>query len=293
MDTALFRGVIPFVAVAEASSYSKAAVSLGISKAAVSKAVSELEAELGVVLFQRSARAVSLTADGSRFYQRCKPAVAAVETARDDVRQAREAARGEVKLSLSFVVEPLVTPALASLHARHPELVFSVQVSDRMARFADEGVDVAVRVGSRKEASLSAKVLRKTRWSTVASPRYLERAPSLDRPADLRTHQLLGFRAPDGRPRAWTFRGERSFELNGATLLVDHGPSLLRAASAGLGVCQALDFMTRSAIDSGELVPVLTEFSLDGPPITAVHTLGRRPTKVVRAVLDALSDAFT
>ncbi|MFO0659275.1 MAG: LysR substrate-binding domain-containing protein [Polyangiaceae bacterium] len=293
MNTGLFRGVLPFVAVAEAASFSKAAERLGLTKAAVSKAVSELETELGVVLLQRSSRAVSLTADGARFFEQCKPAVNAVWRARSELRQQSDALRGEVKLSLSFVLEPYVVPAIVALHQQYPELRFSIQVSDRMARFADEGVDVAVRVGRRKEASLSAKVLRRTRWSTVASARYLKRAPALERPQDLRMHHLLGFRATDGRPRSWTFKGERLFELHQATLLSDFGPSLVRAATQGLGVCQALDFMTTHSIREGHLVSVLDDFALEGPPITAVHTLGRRPTSMVKAVLGALGEVFS
>lgn len=291
MEPGLFRGIVPFVAVAEERSFRRAAARLGLTKAAVSKAVRALERELGTVLLQRSPRAVSLTADGARFWERCRDAVHAASVAREEARRAREAPGGTVRLSVSFIVEPLVIDALALLRVRHPRLVVDLRASDRMARFADEAVDVAVRVGVKREASLSAKLLRRTRWVTVASPAYLASAPRLERAADLAAHPRLAFVDPEGRPREWTLRGERA-PATDVALLVDFGPSLVRGATAGLGVAQVLDFMVTRALDEGALVEVLPELSAEGPSITAVHTLGRRVAPNVRAVVDALTEAF-
>lgn len=240
----LFRGVVPFVAVAQELSYRRAAARLGISAAAVSKAVKQLEQELGVVLFQRSSRAVSLTPEGDSFLARCSQAMRAIQDARQDASQARSAPQGQVVISASFIVTKVVVRALQPLSQKYARLSFRLHSTDRLARFAEEGVDVAVRVGEPQDADLRVRRLCRTRWQIVASPAYLAQHGIPQRIEDLA--QGLRFLAPNGKPRPWVLGGQTS-ELAGP-LLVDHGPTLVDAALVGLGAAQVLDFMVKDLI---------------------------------------------
>jgi DNA-binding transcriptional LysR family regulator len=290
MSTELFRGVVPFVAVAEAGSFRRAAVQLGVSPAAVSKAVRALEQELGATLFVRGARTAALTREGALLLPRCQGAVSAVRDARASIESARKEPQGELVVSVPFIGAGLVTPALARLRVRHPRLAFRLVVTDRLSRLAEEEIDVAVRIGPLADSALVARRLCGTALWTVAAPSYLARAGVPARPSDLDAHACLVLVGPHGKPRAWPFRrGEHAVP---ATLLVDHGPTLTDAAVAGLGVAQLFDFMAADLVREGKLVRVLEDETAPGPPVHALCAPGRRATARVRAAFDAFADAF-
>lgn len=290
MDLQLFRGVVPFVAVAEERSFRRAAARLGVSPAAVSKAVRVLEERVGLTLLVRDARAVTLTVEGKVLFDRCREAVAAVDGAREAIEPARSVPTGELVVSVPFVASSLLAPGLALLHGRYPRLSFRVMVTDKLTKLAEESVDVAVRVGPLAESSLVARRLRRTRMVTVASPNYLARRGrprSLD---DLERHDCLVLVAPNGRPRPWLFAsGPRPVP---ATLLVDYGPSLLDTALAGLGIAQLFDYMADELIRDGRLVLVLPDEIADGPDVHAVCAPGRRAAARTRAAFVAFTEAF-
>lgn len=290
MDADLFRGVVPFVVVAEELSFRRAAERLGQTPAAVSKAIQTLEAALGVKLLQRTSRAVSLTRDGEVFFERCRGAVASVAGARAEIASARTAPHGEAIVSAPFVLAPLVVEALAELRHRHPRLLVRLHVSDRIARLAAESVDVAVRIGVGEDESLSARHLRGTRWITVASPAYLARKPFPSSADDLERHDCLVFVGPNGRPRAWQFTSGAVTPR--AAMLTDHAPSMLDAARRGMGICQVFDLMVEDEVRRGSLVAVLDPLAAEGPPLTALCSPGRRTSPNVRAIFDALGSAF-
>lgn len=291
----LFAGVIPFVYTADERSFRRAAALLGVSPAAVSKAVAKLEEDLGVRLLLRSSRHVSLTSEGEVFLDRCREAIAGVRGARDVVSRSRRAPQGEVVMTLPFILAPLVAPALTEPAARYPRLTFRVQLSDRLSRMIDEGIDVAVRIGDLGDSSLVRRLLRRTRWVTVASPSYLARRPapvSLDK---LSEHNCLRFVAPNGKPRQWTFRsmnGEMELVHVEGSLLVDHGEFLVQAAVAGMGLCQVLDFMIENDLRNGRLIEILSGWATEGPPIHALCLPDRARSPNGRAVLDFLVDIF-
>lgn len=290
MDLEMFRGIVPFTAVAEERSFRRAAARLGVSTAAVSKAVKALEERVGLALLSRHGGRVGLTREGDLLYQRSLEAIAAVGGAREALEPARSLPAGELVLSAPFVVSPLLAPGLALLRSRYPQLTFRVHVTDRLSRLAEESVDVAVRVGPVAESSLVARRLRRTRLVTVASPAYLARRGTPRRPADLDAHDCLVFLATNGRPRAyWLRSGERHVA---PALLIDHGPSLVDAALAGLGVTQIFDFMAEPLLRDGRLVAVLEDEIAPGPDVHAVCAPGRRAAARVRAAFEAFADAF-
>ncbi|UQA63070.1 LysR family transcriptional regulator [Polyangium aurulentum] len=290
MNLDLFRGIVPFVVVAEERSFRKAAARLGVSAAAVSKSVQTLEAQLGIALLERTSRVVSLTQPGEIFFERCRAAVASVQGAREALEATRREPQGELVVSAPFVVVPLLAPALALLRSRYARLGFSVRITDQLSKLAEEAVDVAVRVGPMPASSLVARRLRRTRLFTVASPAYLSRRGPIAQLEDLARHDCLVLVAPNNKPRPWLFASGPMPVA--ATLLVDHGPTLVDAALAGLGVTQAFDFMVAEHLRAGRLVQVLGDLTSEGPDVHAVCAPGRRASANVRAAFHALADVF-
>jgi len=289
METELFRGVVPFVAVAEEGSFRRAAVRLGVSVAAVSKAVRSLEERVGQTLLARTSRTVALTGEGAAFFERCRPALAAVRSAHEALRTGKEP-KGSLVIAAPFIAMPLLIPALGLLRERYPALTFQVRVGDQLSRLAEESVDVAVRVGVLPASSLISRRLRRTRMLTVASPGYLARRGTPRTPRDLVGHDCLVGLSPERKARPWLFA--RGPVVVAPVLLVDHGPSLVDAARAGLGIGQAFDFMVSDELARGELVQVLESSTANGPDIHAVCAPGRRASANVRAAFEALADAF-
>src|SRR5262245_42226211 len=141
----LFAGVLPFVYTADERSFRRAAARLGVSAAAVSKAVAKLEADLGVVLLYRTSRHVSLTAEGALCLERGREAVVQLQAGRELVAEAQRAPQGPLRASIPPIFGRLLVPAIARLAARHPRLSLHLSFTDRMSRMAEEGIDVALR----------------------------------------------------------------------------------------------------------------------------------------------------
>lgn len=280
----LFTGVVPFVVTAEERGFRRAAQRLGVSAAAVSKAVLRLEERLGVRLLERTSRSVTLTQEGALFLTRCREAVNNLQAGRDQLSASRRQPRGEVVVSTSFILGPVLLPQLPVLAQRYPALSLRLDLTDRLVRLVDEGVDVALRVGALEDSRLVTARLRECRWMTLGAPSYLARHGAPQKPEDLALHNCVRFVAPDGRPRDWVFRGG-AVSVRG-NLLLNLGTHLQDAAVAGVGLCQVLDFMAQEDLRQGRLLEVLADHAAQGPPIHAVATAGRMRSPNVRAVLE-------
>jgi DNA-binding transcriptional LysR family regulator len=289
----VFNGVVPFVRVAEELSFRRAAERLGVSTAAVSKAVARLEERLGVTLLRRSSRTVALTPEGALFHVRAREAIASVEAGHAQLSRARVEPRGDVRVSTSPVLGPVLVAALPALAARYPELVVHLELTDRLSGLLADQVDVALRIGARRSSALVSRLVHRPRWVTVASPDRLARHGVPAHPDELARHACLRFVDPRGRPVPWWFReqGEVVAHAVAGNLLIDHGQLLLDAAVAGLGVAQLLDFMVPVHLRDGRLVEVLATFAAPGPPIHAVTAPGRRSANV-RAIHELATAAF-
>lgn len=290
MDPHLFRGVVPFVAVAQDKSFRAAASRLGVSAAAISKSVSALEAQLGTTLFLRGGRTVTLTREGEQLLAGAQAAIAALGGAREAMESSRRIPEGELVISAPFVLTTLLSAGAALLLARYPQLRLRVVVTDRLSRLKEEQVDIALRVGPLTDPSLIARRLRGTALVTVTAPSYLARRSAPRSVAELAQHDCLVLAAPDGKPRPWLLRGQ--VLPVGARLLVDAAPMLVDALLAGLGIGQLFDFMAEPLVREGRLVQLLPETAAEGPPIHAVCAPGRRASPRIRAAFTAFADAF-
>lgn len=292
----LFDGIVPFVHAARARSFRVAAEQLGVTSAAISKAVKRLEAELGVRLLHRTTRKVSLSDEGARFLARCEDAMAQVLAGRDEAATAHTVARGELVVSASYVLGPTLVARLPRLLSRYPGLRLDLRLTDRRVRLVDERIDVALRVGPMPDSTLVARKLLEPRLVTVASPGYLARHGTPATPAALAEHACLRFRSPRGKGVGWVFLDApggtpQAVEVP-ARVDVDQGTLLVDAALAGAGIAQVFDFMVDQALREGRLVEVLRDVRAPGPAIHGVVLPGQQGTPKVRAFLEFAAQAL-
>lgn len=287
----MLAGIEHFVAVAEARSFREGARRLGLSAAAVSKAVARLEEALGVRLLERSTRSVVPTREGEVFLAHCRQALDALQAGVDRVGATRQAPVGGVRLSASPVLARPLVQALPRLRARHPLVEVELCLTDRLARLVEDEVDVALRLGPLSDSALVARRLRSPRWVTVASPALVARVGTPRRPADLPGLPCLGFVAPTGAVVDWSFVDHAPLAL-AFPVRVDLGEHLVTAAVAGLGFAQVFDFMVAEDLAAGRLVEVLGEHGAPGPALHAIWRPGRQQLPRVRVVLDWLVEAL-
>ncbi|WP_428265249.1 LysR family transcriptional regulator [Haliangium sp.] len=288
----LFVGIVPFVYAARDKSFRRAAERLGITPAAVSKAVKVLEEELGVQLLNRTTRRVSLSREGELFLARCEEAIAQVRAGRELIEMYQRDPSGELTVSLPHILGRLLVARMPRFLARYPAMRVHLRFTDRVSRLIDEGVDVALRIGELDDSSLVSRRLMRTRWATVAAPAYLARRGTPARARELTQHDCLRFRSPRGVDVGWSFSGpdaEAKLELS-PRMTFDQGDLLLEAAAVGLGVCQVLDYMVADYVTAGRLVEILREEAAPGPAVHALCLPGQRGSPRIRAFFDFLVD---
>ncbi|HET8870746.1 MAG TPA: LysR family transcriptional regulator, partial [Aquabacterium sp.] len=252
-----------FAQTARRQSFAAAARDLGTSPSAVAKSVARLEERLGVKLFHRTTRKVSLTPDGERLFQRCERVLAEVEDLEAEAAGVRETATGTLRIDAPLVYgRTFVMPLLVRLAAEHPGLELDVRLQDAYADLVQGGLDMAIRVGKLKDSTLVAKRIDTQQLIFVASPRYLKAHGVPRTPDQLATHSGVVFRQPStGRARAWQVRsGRRTIEMHPAALIqVNDGEAMAVAAAEGLGIAQVPDYMASQAMREGRLVEVMKD----------------------------------
>jgi DNA-binding transcriptional LysR family regulator len=288
---AIFSGLEAFVHTAEKRSFREAARQLGISPAAISKAVAGLEAELGVRLLNRTSRHVTLTPEGEIYLRHCREALDRLLSGRDQIINAAQVVQGKLKISMSFVLGRPVIGALYRLLSRYPGLQVQLSFSDLAVNLVEEEVDIAVRIGELTDSALVARKLKKPRLITLASPTYLARAGVPESIEALKSHSCLQFMRPNGVVAEWHFAGGVDFTAE-RPLLLDHGDLIVDAATAGLGCAQVFDFMAAEALKRGELVEIFPDQVVEGPPISALCLAGRQRVPKIRAFLEFITDVL-
>ncbi|MCD0503346.1 LysR family transcriptional regulator [Bordetella petrii] len=287
----LLNGLGVVSAVVEAGSFARAGESLGLTQPAVSRAIARLEARIGIRIFNRTARSISLTDEGRRFYEAMAPLLAGIEDVVADASQASARVSGRLRINVDGAFgHHVLAPRVGEFLNRYPDLSVDISVRDRMGDLVADGFDVAVRFGLPEPSSYRATLLLETRVLTCASAEYLGRHGLPKRPQDLaKGHVCLLLRNPaTGSPFEWEFhRGAKvvPFAATGRLMLNDTG-SLLGACLGGVGIAQLLELYARPAIDSGKLALVLPDWAEETFPLYAYrHNANLVPAKV-RAFLD-------
>ena len=258
---AQLSGIDIFVQAAEARSFSVAGRLLGVTPSAVGKSISRLEERLGVRLFHRSTRSVTLTAEGGLFLERCRRILSEIEAAELELSETQQAPRGKLRVSLPLV-GMLVMPALTDFMHRYPAVEMDVHFSDRVVNVIEEGFDVVMRFGEPHDSRLMSRSLGQYRLHLVASPGYLALRGTPDKPGELVNHACLQHRFPSsGKFEPWPFKQTEEIAdlVLPTSMICNTSAALLDVARAGLGIACLPDFMVQEAIDKGELVTVLDE----------------------------------
>ncbi len=289
-DGRLLGGISVLAAVVETGNFVRAAEALGLTQSGISRAVARLEARIGVRLFDRTPRAVSLTDEGRRFHAQVVPLLAGLEEAASEVAGASHAVRGRLKVNVDpWFARLVLAPRLSGLLAAHPQLSLELVTRDTLGDLVSEGFDVAVRFGEPEPSGLIARKLLETRILTCAAPAYLARCGRPRHPRDLERHECLLFRDPvTGRPFAWEFHraGKVTTVKVAGRLVLNDLATKLTACAAGHGIAQTFEFGIDRLLASGELVQILADWAEERFPLFAYHPSRHLPPAKVRAFLD-------
>lgn len=283
-----FHELRVLLAVAESGGFAKAAVRLNSSPPSITRAISALEARLGVGLFTRTTRRVHLTEAGRVLAERARLVLSDLEAA--EMEAAGEAAMptGQLILTASVTMGRTVLPSIVSAFLdANPRVTAQVVLLDRVVNLVEEGIDIALRVGQLPDSTMIARAVGEVRRILVASPDYLTRRGIPHTPADLKLHSIIAFTGlmPN---REWTYVGERSasrislhprFEINDAV-------AAIQAAEAGDGITIALSYMVAKQMREGRLVPVLQRYAPAAVPVQLVYPERRLIAPKVRAFVD-------
>ncbi|MBK3867313.1 LysR family transcriptional regulator [Pseudomonas stutzeri] len=288
-------GMRVFTRAAAAGSLSAAGRHLGMSPAMASKHVDALESRLGVKLFHRSTRRLSLTEAGSHYLDACQRILSDIDEAEASVASQRIEATGLLRMNVALTFGTrFIAPLIPDFSRRHPAVKVELGLTDRQVDLLDGGWDMAVRIGWLRDSPLQARRLAVCPLQVCAAPRYLHQWGLPRSVSDLAQHNCLGYSLSSlGGGKHWAFgeRGEVRVAVSG-NLLANNGEALVAAAVGGQGVIYQPQFIVAPALRSGELVALELDQPCMGLGIHAVYPADRRPPAKVRVMIDYLVDAF-
>jgi DNA-binding transcriptional LysR family regulator len=292
-DARILTGVGVLVAVADAGNFVRAAETLGLTPSGVSRAVARLEARVGVRLFDRSPRGVTLTQEGRQFHSQVLPLLAGIEEAAGEAAGSAATVSGKLRVNVDpWFARMVLAPSLQIFLGRYPLLSLDLIVSNHREEMM-AGVDVAMRFGPAEGASLVARKILETRVITCAAPAYLARGGLPATPHELVDHETILFRNPaTGLPFAWGFsRNGDEFEVDVRGRVTTDDPSTaVEACLAGQGIFQSLELGLGRWLERGELVSILSDWSDEPYPLYAYHPSRHLPPAKVRAFLDFVQE---
>jgi DNA-binding transcriptional LysR family regulator len=294
MDRLTSLGV--FVAAVEEGSLAAAARRFGLSAAMAGKHVSAIEAELNARLLQRTTRRLSLTDVGQTYYERCKQILEAFDEANREASDTQVTARGILRVAAPVAFGAMHLGGLMARYLEdHPQVNVEVLLEDRYIDLLDARVDVAIRIGRLEDPELVTRRLAPCRMVICASPAYLERHGTPDKPADLLNAQRLVFSEAvsegdwtlfDAKNRAYVIDGPCRMAANNTQML-------LTSALAGAGIAYGPIFVFGEQLRRGTLVALLPEYHASELMIQAVYPSARRIPLKVRQFVDYLIEAFS
>jgi DNA-binding transcriptional LysR family regulator len=289
------RSLQPWLAFAETAkrgNFAAASRDLGCTPSTLAKSVARLEKHLGVRLFHRTTRQVTLTDDGKRLFARSERVLAELEQLEEEASGARAEPRGTLRIDMPVALGRLVMlPLLAELARWHPRLSIDARLSDVYVDLVKEGVDVAIRTGPLRDSTLVARTFGSQTLLLCAAPSYLEIAGTPTSVEELARHAAVLFRVPShGRDRPWQLRANgRDVALSPPShLRVDDGDAIAAAAVLGFGIAQLPHYIIAEALGRGELVEILPQSRPPPMPIAAVMPSARMVPSRVRVLLDLL-----
>ena len=290
-----FEAMRVFCSVIEAGSFVAAAERSGLSTTAVSRLVAQLEMQLNVRLINRTTRRMNPTNEGFAYFERCTQLLADLEEAEASVSGEARHPRGRLRLTAPIALATLrLAPAFAAFCRTYPEITLDVVLSDGVADFVEEGLDLAIRVGRVGSENLVARHIGETALLIAASHDYLARAGNPGHPEDLLRHACFTY-TYSATGNQWQFEDEAGQSVSvriGGPVNANNGMLLAEMAAAGSGIVLAPCFILQPLIAAGRLVQVLPEWKQRRLPIHVVYPTRRHLSAKVQAMTGFLSNWF-
>jgi len=286
-----------FQRVVEAGGFTKAADSLQMPNATVTKLVQQLESHLRVKLLQRTTRRVTVTADGAAYYERAGQVLSQLEEVDATLSNAQTNPRGRLRVDTGgSVASRLLIPALPAFRARYPDIQLELGVTDRTVDLVGENVDCVIR-STANDLSLVTRRVGQLAWITCATAGYLNSHGVPTHPGNIERagHIAVGyFSAQSNRsmPLRFAKAGEQIEIAGGNGIAVNESNAHIAAGVAGLGLIQTLEFMARPYIERGELVSVLGDWQPEPQPVYLAYPPNRHLSAKLRVFVDWTAEVF-
>jgi DNA-binding transcriptional LysR family regulator len=291
-DERVLNGMSIMAAIVRSGSFAAAGKALNMSQSGVSRSITRLEARLGIRLFERTTRSVSLTDEGRRLHEQVLPLLAGLEEAASSAAQGKTAVRGRLRVNIhQFFSQLILGPQLRSFLRKYPDLQVELITRDQMGDMVSEGFDLAIRFGEPRPSTLVARKLLDTRILTVAAPAYLKQYGHPKTPEDLRggKHVMIDFLDSEtGRPFDWIFQQGRK-EIQVATeshLLLNDVATMHAVCLAGYGIAQMMELGIEHLLASGRLINLFPDWGDERFPLYAFYPSKQYLPGKTRAFLD-------
>lgn len=277
-----------FASVAEEGGFAAASRKLDLSPAAVTRAVVALEEQLGARLLQRTTRNVRFTDAGRQYYENVRAILASIAEANEAVAESNTTPRGTLSITAPVMFGRMfVMPAVIDYMQRYPQVKLIAHLVDRVTNLVDEGMDVAIRIGHLPDSGLRAIKVGEVRRVLCASPAYLEKYGTPERPTELAQHSIICSSHVSSHTE-WRFNANKEALLVRLEprLTVTSNDAALSAAAGGLGIARLLSYQVWSEVEKGSLRLILEAFEEEPWPVHVVHREDKLGSSKVRSFID-------
>lgn len=285
-----------FVRVVEAGTFTKAADTLDLPNATVTRLIQQLEEDLKVRLLHRTTRSLTVTPEGAIYYERVVRLLAELADIESSARQSRAKPSGKIRVDTAAAIGTLVVvPALADFYSSYPDVDVELDIGNKHTDLVAEGIDCAIRAGEVEEQFMVARRIGGFGFTVCATPEFLRIHGTPHSPDEIRDRSTVGMiSARDGRALPFYFSSEAKesrLALN-HKLIVNDTNAYLAAGLASLGIIQAPTYCVREAIESGKLVPLLEDWQQDIIPVHVIYAPNRYLSAKVRVFIDWIVALF-
>ncbi|MDC3211658.1 LysR family transcriptional regulator [Pseudoalteromonas distincta] len=285
----LLKSIQVFEQVAQQQSFSRAAESLNLVPSAVSRQINELEKWLDIRLINRTTRSLSLTEDGKAYLLKLSDIRAQVTELRRSKTQQQQI-KGLIKITAPIMIGQYMLPvALAEFKDLHQDVDLAISLMNRKVELVEEGFDLAIRVGHLNDSTMVARNIGNMHFKTVASPHYINTHGMPSTPKDLKNHQcLINTAVTNAKRWSYLIDGKSTVIKVAGSLEVNDSQSLKAFAIANQGIAQLPSFYVDAAIQSGELIEILSDYVPSPLPVNLLYPSQRLLSPTVRALVDYL-----
>ncbi len=287
----LFTAMRAFNSVAAHNSFAAAARELGMSTSSVSRHVMELEDELGVRLFNRTTRRLSLTEQGRQYHERSAEILDDLDDLHSVTRDSQAKPTGRLRLTASLTLgEAWVVPLLPKFYELYPEITVELDITDRVVDLVEEGIDVGIRSGELKESTMIARKLMDQRYIACASPGYCKEHGMPTELQHLQDHKCIQYVHPARDWETWWFDldGKEYRVVIAGIVAVNNDWAIRDFMVAGMGIGYIPDYVVEKDIADGRLVRLLPDYDASTDPVHVVYPHKRHLTAKTRAFVDFL-----